>query len=311
MVVLTAGSDLVLSQADTAWKVALENFLEQILLFCFPEIHALIDWDKEVRFAEQEMHEIFSNSETGGRRIDKLIWVTSRENKPVMILIHIEVQSYYDPDFERRMFQYCYRILDKYGLFPVSGAILADHRKNWTPKSYEHSRAGNHLFFQFPTIKLLDFEGKRDILEADTSPFACILLAQLDFIQSRKTNQETRMRVKVQATKRLYDKGFSREQVRWLFYFIDALICIPKPLELEYRKEIFKLEEQKNMVYVSSIERLGREEGLEQGLQQGRQEGRQEERQALLSLFTERLVQKGFDSATIDELTRLSPGLFS
>jgi predicted transposase YdaD len=44
-------------------------------------------------------------------------------------------------------------------------------------------------------------------------------------------------------------------------------------LEREFVHELIAFEEQAKMPYVTSIERLGREEGHKEGYQEGRQEG--------------------------------------
>lgn len=41
-------------------------------------------------------------------------------------LIHIEVQGYQDSDFAKRMFQYAYRIMDRYGRPIAALAIFTD-----------------------------------------------------------------------------------------------------------------------------------------------------------------------------------------
>jgi hypothetical protein len=49
---------------------------------------------------------------------------------------------------------------------------------------------------------------------------------------------------------------------------IDWLLTLPQELEVAFREDLIKFERERTMPYVTSIERLGREEG--------RQEGRQE-----------------------------------
>jgi hypothetical protein len=54
-----------------------------------------------------------------------------------------------------------------------------------------------------------------------------------------------------------------------LFRFIDWLLVLPAKLELETRRFITELEGASNMPYVTSIERLAKEEGKEEGLREG------------------------------------------
>jgi hypothetical protein len=58
-----------------------------------------------------------------------------------------------------------------------------------------------------------------------------------------------------------------------LFKFLDWMMWLPKELEREYRDEIVRYEEEKQMEYVTTIERMGIEKGLERGLEQGVRQG--------------------------------------
>ncbi|MCF7707946.1 MAG: transposase, partial [Verrucomicrobia bacterium] len=57
-----------------------------------------------------------------------------------------------------------------------------------------------------------------------------------------------------------------------LFRLIDWLMRLPDENEVEFRRELVEYEKEKTMPYVTSIERLGRKEGLQEGLQKGRME---------------------------------------
>ena len=57
-----------------------------------------------------------------------------------------------------------------------------------------------------------------------------------------------------------------------LYGFIDWVLQLPKPEALAFWHELREIEEEKHMQYVTSVERIG----IEQGLQQGGQEGQAE-----------------------------------
>jgi len=63
----------------------------------------------------------------------------------------------------------------------------------------------------------------------------------------------------------LYDKGFKKAEVVNLYKFIDWLIGLSKPHELEYIHEIYELEEATKMPYISNAEKFGMEKGIVQG----------------------------------------------
>ncbi|NCA72817.1 MAG: transposase, partial [Sphingobacteriia bacterium] len=59
----------------------------------------------------------------------------------------------------------------------------------------------------------------------------------------------------------LYQRGYSREDILELFRVLDWMLQLPDGLEQELKRELIAFEEQTNMPYITSIERLGRQEG--------------------------------------------------
>ena len=69
--------------------------------------------------------------------------------------------------------------------------------------------------------------------------------------------------------KGLYERGLTANQVRQLFRLIDWMVQLPAELQQQFREEIHRFEEERRMPYVTSIERLAREEGRVEGLLEG------------------------------------------
>jgi hypothetical protein len=57
---------------------------------------------------------------------------------------------------------------------------------------------------------------------------------------------------------------------------IDWLLRLPEDLDDDLWQQVRQIEEERQMTYISSVERIGMRKGLEQGLQQGLQQGRVE-----------------------------------
>ena len=70
----------------------------------------------------------------------------------------------------------------------------------------------------------------------------------------------------------LFEKGYSREEVIGLFRFIDWLMSLPEELAADFKAELKREEEAGRMRYVTSIERLAKQEGIEEGKQRGKVE---------------------------------------
>ncbi len=124
-------------------------------------------------------------------------------------------------------------------------------------------------------IKLLDYAEHWETLQQSRNPFAMVVLAHLITRQTR-TDPDARNAAKIKLIKRLYERCWAADEVRHLFRVIDWMVNLPKPLELNFCHEIKQYEEEKQMPFITTPERIGREEGLAQGRTEGRIEGRTE-----------------------------------
>jgi hypothetical protein len=251
---------------DEPWKVALEKYFESFVAFFFPQLHADIVWERGYEFLDKELQQLVPDAEIGKRFVDKLIKVFFADGSEAWLLLHIEIQSQTDADFPHRMFVYYYRIHDRYQKPVISLAILGDDQPNWRPSEYRDEHGGCEVSFRFPIAKLLDYEW--DTLEASDNPFAAIVMAH------RKTQETTgdgqaRLRQKSALIKRMFllltERGYSKQAILELFRLLDQMMNLPEALELLFRDELRQFEEENRMEYVSSIERIGRQEGIQLG----------------------------------------------
>lgn len=261
------------TNSDTAWKEILDAYFPDFLAYCLPQLHALIDWDKPWESLDKELYAITKAHLIGKRILDKLFKVYLKSGQEQWILLHIEVQGKPEKYFPERMFVYTYRIFDKHQQLVISCAILTDDSFHWRPNRYEMGLAGSKTTHEFIVVKLLDYEDRREELEQSSNIFASVILCQLDALKNKYKSSEERLKIKYNLTRRLYNKGYTAKQIKDLYIFIDWLIHLPKPLEIEYHQQIYQFEKERKMAYVSTAERLGIEKGLSQGLVQGRQEG--------------------------------------
>jgi hypothetical protein len=266
---------------DSPWKEALERYLPDFLALLFPQAHAGIDWSRGYEFLDKELQQVVRDAEFGRRYADKLAKVYTQDGAETWILIHVEIQGEAETGFAERMYVYNYRLFDRYRVDIVSLAVLADDSPGFRPDAYRRDRWGCELRFCFPVEKLLDWNGRWEQLEASLNPFALVVMAHLKAQESK--DGSTRKGWKLRLVRLLYQRGYAREQVLELFRVLDWILQLPDALEREFTHEIIAFEEQVKMPYVTSVERLGRQEGHQEGHQAGKQEG---EARILLRLVT-------------------------
>jgi hypothetical protein len=256
------------TEFDTPWKDILQQYFEDFILFFFPQAHSEISWSRGFEFLDKELQQVVRDAELGRRLVDKLVKIYRTGGEEAWVLIHVEIQSQEESDFAERMFVYNYRIYDRYKRSVASLAVLGDERASWRPNQFGYQLFGCEVGFKFPVVKLLDYQEQWSELEASRNPFATVVMAHLKAIETRN-NRPLRKQWKLTLTKRLYEQGFSREDVINLFRFIDWVMSLPLELEQEFQQELSQYEEERRMPYITSIERSGIRQGLLKGISLG------------------------------------------
>lgn len=256
------------AEFDGPWKEIIEAYFNDFLAFFFPDIHADVDWSKGYEFLDTELQQVVRDAELGKRFADKLVKVWRLTGEELWVLIHIEVQNSPETIFPKRMFEYNYRLRDRYDHPVVSLAVLTDERQSWRPQEFQSEIWGCETLFRFPMVKLLDYGQEWQTLETSLNPFAIVVMAHLKALET-KGNQVQRKDWKFSLTRRLYEKGYERQDVLNLFRFIDWVITLPPSLADEFEADLERFERENQMPYVTSIERRAEERGRQQGLLTG------------------------------------------
>ena len=256
------------TEFDSPWKDILEIYFEDFISFFLPIAHGEIDWNRPPEFLDKELQQVVRDAELGRRLADKLVKIWRKDGAETWVLIHVEVQSQDEADFAERMFVYHYRIFDKYRRKVVSLAILGDERSNWRPNEFGYQLWETKIDFNFKVVKLLDYGDRWSELETSSNPFAIIVVAHLKAQETRSDRLE-RKKWKIALVRRLYEQNYSRTEVINLFHFIDWVMSLPEELEQEFWQSVQQLEEERSMPYITSVQRIGRQEGRQEGRQDG------------------------------------------
>ncbi len=253
---------------EAPWKEAIKEYFEEFLSFFFPCMAGQIDFEQGYEFLDKELEKIVKDAEVGRRLGDVLVKVFLKNGQEKWLLIHIEVQSYHEVEFAKRMFIYNYRIFDRYGIDVVSLAVLIDKDVRYKPNEYKRVFCEFELRFRFPVVKLIEYRGKEEELSKEKNPFGLFVLAYLREVEAGRDVRK-KLFWKVTLVKMLYERGYSKEEVLRFYRFIDWMIELPEELTREFHEEIRKYEEVRGMEYITTAEKIGMEKGIQQGIQQG------------------------------------------
>ncbi|NES99388.1 MAG: hypothetical protein F6K61_02215 [Sphaerospermopsis sp. SIO1G1] len=249
---------------DQTWKEAISQYFEDFIQFFYPNLHKKIDWSKTPISLDKELEQITAASQSKKRYADKLFQVWLLNNEIIWILIHIEVQSQYDQEFNQRMYIYNYRSFDLFNKPVISLAILGDENRKWRPNSYEYGLDDSFVKMQFSIVKLLDYEWEE--LTASDNVFAIIVIAHLKTKATTK-NLSEREQWKWNIVRPLYQQGLTRLDIINLVKFIDKMMTLPPPLQTEFNDKLEQHEKELNMPFISPIEEMAEEKGARKACQ--------------------------------------------
>ena len=249
---------------DSPWKQILEDYFSDFMAFFFPSIHQDIDWNSGYEFLDTELQKVVRDAELGKRFADKLVKVWKISGDELWVFTHIEIQQSREANFAERMFTYNYRLRDRHGKSIASLAVLTDDQQSWRPQEFQTEIWGCKTRFRFPMVKLIDYEQQWSSLEQSSNPFATVVMAHLKTMETRD-NATDRKDWKLNISQQLYSKGLKRQDVLNLFQFIDWVMTLPTNLAVEFQSDLEKFERERQMQYVTDIERRALKKGRIEG----------------------------------------------
>jgi len=140
--------------------------------------------------------------------------------------------------------------------------VLADLRRGWRPAEDLFQVATFESRLKFPICKLID---RLDVEWQDDHTLPVLLArAQIEALRTAG-DPEGRYRAKRLLVRSLYDLGYNAEQVRNIFRLIDWMMHLRPDLEERFERDLADFEEQRQMPYVTSVERIAEARGEARG----------------------------------------------
>ncbi|WP_172432027.1 hypothetical protein [Orenia metallireducens] len=286
---------------DLLWKEIIEDLFEDFVEFFMPKLYQEIDFSQGYEFLDNELANIMDKTLEGKKMADRLVKVYLKDGRENWILIHLEVQGYYEAEFSARMFKYFYRIYDKYDKKIVALAIFTEGRKDYKPSSFDYEFHGTKLNYEYNSYKILEQE-EVELLKAE-NPFAMVILAGLYTLKSKGKNS-LRYSFKQKLFRLLLDRDYSKRKIKNIFEFLDGILFLPNDLELRFRDDIKETigGDEVMSKELTNLYQVGKSEGKLEGKLEGRVEGKLEGKLEI----AKKLLEKKMDINDIMEVTELS-----
>lgn len=160
---------------DGLWKKVIGDLFEDFLLFFVPDLYKQVDFKKEPDFLDKELFQEILDEKKGKRIADQVVKVHLKDGKEQWVVVHIEVQGDHDEKFAERMFQYFYRIYDRYEQKIVAIAVITSPHQSNVSQDFHYTYFGTELHYAYNSYKISDYD--KEELERSEKLFSKIVLA--------------------------------------------------------------------------------------------------------------------------------------
>ncbi|MBE9460836.1 hypothetical protein ACFP1I_20140 [Dyadobacter subterraneus] len=253
---------------DILLKSAFEEAFPDLLRFFFEDADNIFNMDRGFEFMDKELSELFPELEKqgGSRFVDMLVKTFLGSGEEEWILIHIEIESVSGRNFAKRMFQYYYRILDRFEVEIVALAVFTGKKNQNQPAFYQKNFLGTKITYEYNAYGIQQHSEKE--LLAMNNPFAFIVLAAQKALLMGKIPEEELGEQRLTIARALIQtKQYDNEQIRRFLYFLKTFIHIENfEINSKFDKEINSLTGKETaMGIIETIKMLAKEEGIEKG----------------------------------------------
>ncbi len=210
---------------DKLWKGFLEDFMEEAIRFFYPDLANEIDFSKKFVFLDKELRELFPETDAPGRFADFLVKVYLKVGGERLLFMHIEVQGYYDKNFDKRMFNYFYRIYDRfYGEIIIALAIFVYDNSDHPQGTFQYISPETELTYRFKTFNLVEYPPA--VLAQMDSPIALAL--EVAWLAIEKPDADQLLSLKKQLVRRLFERDYPKKKIQQILNFITYYVNFDK-----------------------------------------------------------------------------------
>lgn len=261
---------------DELLKAIFEDNFPDFLRFMYPDADATFDLGRGLTFMDKELLEIipYRERKKGKRVADLLVKVYLKDGSEKWILVNTEIEGGHDSDFSHRIFQYFYRLLDRYRVPVETIAVFTGGRSQPCTDEYHFEVFRTSLRFQYLSYQIFDHD-ESELLDMDNI-FAYIVLACQKALDEDKIPEQELAEQRSTIARRLIETNkYSKDRIMSFLVFLKSFLFIrDKEINSNFDQYIYQVTGGTiQMGVIETIKRQEREKGIQTGKAKGFAEG--------------------------------------
>lgn len=312
---------------DILWKAIIQDMTEDFIRFYFVDADEKFDLSKGFHFMDKELDQLSpSDDMQASKYIDQLISIYIRSLQEDYFMLHVEVQNQKVVGFEERMYNYYYRIQDRFRHPVATLVILTGTNARFRPTAHEVNYQDTSLSYGFRTYRIADQQ--EEVLLKHKNPFAIVILTVLlaQKIQKLRVQKPKNQQPgdnnhdqllfdwKIQLAENLLSRKLSQQKQKKLLGFLKYYIPFKNSaFTNKFDKKILFLTNktvnmgiEEMMIDMANKQGLkdGEKKGIQKGVKQGKRAGKKEAKSAFAKSL---LVKTNFSVAKIASIVGVRP----
>jgi hypothetical protein len=215
---------------DQLFKQLIHTFFAEFLELFFPDVYHHVDFSS-IRPLSEEM---FTDLIEGESLRADIVIEAKLKGHDTLFIIHVEPQSYMQPDFNRRMYQYFSLLFHKYRK-PILPIAIFSYDEN---RNERNDFTITFPFFHVLTFRFLMIELRklnwRDYIHSD-NPVAAALISKMGY------TEKERVQVKKEFLRMLIKMEINPAKMELINGFFETYLNLNEREEMELMEEIKQL----------------------------------------------------------------------
>lgn len=263
-------------KSDILLKSACEETFPDLLRFFYPDADEIFDFGQPFEVMDKELREIFPERQKKGgtRHADLLVKVFLRKGGVEFILIHLEIESGNRKNFSRRMFEYGFRLFDRFNAPVAAIAVYTGDEQQRRPDRYHRKVLDTEIIYKYRTYHIFDHSDQE--LLAMKNPFALVVLTARKALLEGKIPQVQLNEERTLIARAMITCGrYSHEQIERFIWFLTNMIFIEDPeINRNFDTIIDSLTGRTSIMgIIETVKEITRNEGIQLGIEQGIEKG--------------------------------------
>ena len=250
---------------DTIWREFITKNIDDALLFFMPELAADRDYSREPVLLSNELRAIGGSSDKGARYADLALSIPLKSGADHRILLHVEQQHAYDPDFPLRMFQVYYRVSDQFLIPVTSFAIFTGDRSS--AAFYFNEHYGTRVQFEYNVYEVRT--ANEEALKNNENIFALVILAAKRMLEAGG-DPKKRGSFSFELLRLLRKRDYDDRRAKSLQLFIYRILQIS---DEKINRRVRRVWDMQGIPISEAVKEIWARDAIEEGMKKGREEG--------------------------------------